>query len=667
MRNLSATLLKAQKEASRSPYVKVELSNRVSGAVRLDWTRLYTGTEEDYYHGATMPQDGSLIRVRITPLSDSRKLYRQRVADPGPTSDFSQWAYTGNYNAVVTACCSLGSEVSILWIKFTRAIYRIKSTDNGVTFGNAELVDYAPTTQINGIAAAYKPNGDMALFFADQDTLYVKQHINGQWQTKSAWDKNTGDLSGIAVLYDDDWDIMLTGKDTNNDFHLWSLVYGDGGEVSAGAWSALEDMAAAPSDGDFQYCHVFMDKPDTRRSVFVEKYTGTQTYARPFWTHSVPQSSYSDGLWREAVPLDMSAEYGLAITHHGSHCWLSSPNGVWQAELTEESLDVSEGVIKLIQRLHQDDGVAAVELTNEAGRYNTPGQGEIKALDIGCALKVSAGYITEQGAEISPGPSFIIEGYEHVTAAGRANLVISARDGWGLLATWRARHQLRWNKSSEDKCVKDLIALVLARAGIRLQIISQSATAGGFYPDFTIHPGGRGDALLAKLLSLVPDALFIEGDTAYLVNPTPQDAPVYSYGTEHPLTEGRYNTKGRGLNRAQVEGYDPVADGAVVVESFDWPQIGKLHDRMKQVEDANISTVSQAEARGAAMLRKAEIASPRGLMQAPPNCGQQLYDVIDITDPGAGLDRAARRVVGLDTAYNPHHGQYYQKISLGEV
>ncbi len=76
MRNLSAALLAAQKKTTATPYVKVEVSNKNSGVVRLDWTRLYTGSEDDYYHAVTMPGDGSLIRVRVTLPGDSRKLYR---------------------------------------------------------------------------------------------------------------------------------------------------------------------------------------------------------------------------------------------------------------------------------------------------------------------------------------------------------------------------------------------------------------------------------------------------------------------------------------------------------------------------------------------------------------------------------------------------------------
>jgi len=263
MRTLSSTLLAAQKQATHIPYVKVEAVNKIAGIVRLDWTRLYTGTEDDYFHAVTMPGDGSLIRVRITPPADSRKLYRQRVANPGPSSDFSTWTYTNQYNAAVVACCSLGGEVSIFWINgVSRAIYHLESTDYGVNWGTPELIDYSPTTAIYGLAAAYKANGDIALFYADQATLYVMKRVNGSWQAKVAWDKTTSDLSGVATVYDGDWNLFVTGKDSSGNFKLWNLIYGDGGNVTAGTWSALNQFASAPSGGDFEYHRVFMDKPD---------------------------------------------------------------------------------------------------------------------------------------------------------------------------------------------------------------------------------------------------------------------------------------------------------------------------------------------------------------------------------------------------------------------
>jgi hypothetical protein len=98
MRNLTGTLLAAQKSLIQTPCIKVEARNKMTGVVNLKWSRLYTGSELELFNALTIPGDGSLIRLRVTPLSDSRKLYRQRVVNPAPGSDFSQWTYLNQYS-----------------------------------------------------------------------------------------------------------------------------------------------------------------------------------------------------------------------------------------------------------------------------------------------------------------------------------------------------------------------------------------------------------------------------------------------------------------------------------------------------------------------------------------------------------------------------------------
>jgi len=77
MRNLSSTLLAAQKSASRRPYVKVQILERIGGVTRFSWVRPYTGSEDDHYHAAACPGDGSLVRFMVDPADN--KLYRQKV------------------------------------------------------------------------------------------------------------------------------------------------------------------------------------------------------------------------------------------------------------------------------------------------------------------------------------------------------------------------------------------------------------------------------------------------------------------------------------------------------------------------------------------------------------------------------------------------------------
>jgi len=667
MRTLSDTLLSAQKETSHIPYVKVEAGNKITGVVRLDWARLYTGSEDDYFHAVTIAGDGSLIRVRVTPPADSRKLYRQRVANPSPESDFSQWVYTSQYNVVVVAAASLGAEVSIFWIKSDKKIYQLKSTDYGVTWGSPDLLGYTPTTAINGIAAAYKSNGDIALFFADQATLYVMKRISGEWGDRIAWDKSTGDLSGIATHYAGDWNLFVTGKDSDDNFKLWSLVYGDGGEVAAGTWSELKEIASAPSDGSFEYRRPFMDKPDVERCFFVEKFTGTEAYNRPFWSHSIPDTSFLSNQWHEPVPFNLASEYGLAIAHYSDYCWLSTPYGVWRAKLTEESIDLTADILSVREELTKNEGRLIVELRNDVGQYASPGQGDLSVLDIGCQLEFSPGYRTTAGNEVSSGQAFILDAWEHTSSGGKASLVLYASHAWSLIENWTARHQFRWNKGTDEMSVKDILAFVLGRCSLKLEVKSQSSVITSFYPDFTIHSNNRGNVVIARLLSFVPDVLFVEGNKAYIVNPLSSDSSAYSYGASHSILEGRYRRGPCVPNRVQVEGYDPVESEPVVVDSFSWSEIDRLYDRLQQLEDRNIDTVAKAEQRGEAYLRQAEVESASGAIQIPVNCGQQLYDVIDVTDSRAGLSGEKKRVLGLILVYNPRRGEYEAWLSLGAV
>ncbi|MFC1967189.1 hypothetical protein ACFLV2_00880 [Chloroflexota bacterium] len=357
----------------------------------------------------------------------------------------------------------------------------------------------------------------------------------------------------------------------------------------------------------------------------------------------------------------------FAVAHHGDYGWLSSPAGVWRAEMTAVSLDLSADITGLRQEQDVNSGGLTVELRNDDGRYAAPGQGDIAVLDLGCQLDISPGYVTPAGNEVSAGQSYSFESYEHTSAGGSASLILHARDGWGALGDWKARCQFRWNKASDEMSVRDIIAFVLARAGLQLEVVSSSSVITGFYPDFTINSGNSGGQVIRKLLSFVPDVLLLEGNKAYIINPLASDSSVYGYGGGHPVREGKYVQKAWELNRVQVEGYDSGAAAGIVVDNFNWNGIDRCYDRLAYIEDRNIGTAAEAQQRGQAYLREAEIASGGGAVLVPVNCGQQLYDVVDITDSRAGLDAARHRVVRLALVYDPRRGEYRQRLWLGRV
>ncbi len=662
MKTLSPALLAAQQSASRVPYIKVTAGNRVHGMLRLDWERLYTGSEADYYHALAICGSGALVRVRLTPPADGRKLYRQAVPGPGPAADFSSWVYTGQYNGTRVAAAAAGNMVSLFWVNTSREIRRIVSSDSGANWGSPELIDQAPTTAAGGLAAAYKTNGDLALFFTDQATLYVKKLVNGSWQARAAWDQAAGNLSGAAAVYDGDWHLLITGQDAAGCPRVWSLAYGDGGTVPAGSWTPLCAVAAAPAGSAYSYDYPTLFRPDGYRGCFNEKYEGTVPYNQPLLAHPVPATPYAEGLWREPVPGDFEAPYGLAAGYHapGEDAWLATPNGVWRARLVVQEIDVSADVIALEMAVGEEQDGLTAELDNHDYRYTDPAA----PLVPGGQLAVAAGYRTAAGEESGGSYSFVLDSYELIRKDAANTVRLQAGGGWAQLKQWRARDQWRWNRAGPEKSVREILAFVLARAGLRLIVKSASPVISSFFPDFTIHPLDRGDLAVNRLLDLVPDRLIFGNGTACLVYPQAGDSPVYRYGEAHPIRESKYLRQGKPYNWVRVTG-STAGGGEITADFYNQADIREAGSRYLAVHDSNLQTPDQAAERGTMLLRRAGMKAAAGYLLVPANCGQELYDVVEIID-GRGFSGTGR-VISLTMVYDPRQGQYLHRLGLGGV
>ena len=77
--------------------------------------------------------------------------------------------------------------------------------------------------------------------------------------------------------------------------------------------------------------------------------------------------------------------------------------------------------------------------------------------------------------------------------------------------------------------------------------------------------------------------------------------------------------------------------------------------------------VAEALERGQSLLRKSEIEAVDGWILVPVNCGQQLYDVITVTDVKAGFDGENKRVLGMSLIYRSEQGEYTQRLRLGAL
>ncbi len=653
MRSLSPELLAAQRSPSAVPYLQVTVRDRIGGIRRLAFQRLYTGSEPDGYHAATMPSDSSLLRARV----DAGRLYYQRVTNPGPSSDYSIWTDLGAVASADVALCSQGANALLFYVATNGVDVKLReSSDNGATLGAAVTVVTAPTA-VTWLAADVKSNGDALVVYSVGATVYTAKRSGGVWGSAAAWTNSVAAVSGLACYHAGDYNVAVAGDDAAGDALLWTAVFGDGFSQAPDTWSALREVTRASSGSSVSFRAPFLGQPDTFRLTVVEKYVGSQAYARPYHGYSPATAAYADNLWREPVPFDLASEFGLAMAHSTTAVWLSAPSGVWTATLDDGSLDVTADVLEATveERPPPAGGRLRLVLRNDDGRYLS-----LPLLKAGAEVRVSPGYVTANGPQASLGPAFWIDAVEHVSGGGEATAVLHGRDGWSLLAAWRARRQYAW--AAGEKNVFGILQFLFARAGLEFSSVGGGSESANLYPAFTVHPEESGLTAVRRLLALLPDVIFLRGEFAFLTEPLATDAVDYAYGTDHALLRGRYLAGSPEANRAQVFG-----DG-VFAERLDWPAVEAIYDRLAQVHDLNLTTVAQAEDPGDAVLRKASLTAEDGELVVPVNCGQELYDVIEVTDALAGLSAAKRRVLGIELRYaTGAKAAYEQRLGLGGV
>jgi hypothetical protein len=164
---------------------------------------------------------------------------------------------------------------------------------------------------------------------------------------------------------------------------------------------------------------------------------------------------------------------------------------------------------------------------------------------------------------------------------------------------------------------------------------------------------------------MVPDVLWFDGPSARLREPRVNEASTYAYGTDHAIIRGRYGraaSGGRAPSRVQVVGTGVLAD------AFDWTRIDFLTDHLEQRRDGGLTSGGQAGDRAAALLRKEGALAAHSEVLAPVNCGQELYDLVSVTEPRAGLNGAVRRVAGWRIVYERHRrGRYEQTLALSDA
>ena len=308
-----------------------------------------------------------------------------------------------------------------------------------------------------------------------------------------------------------------------------------------------------------------------------------------------------------------------------------------------------------------------LELDNSKGQYAIPGSGALASLRFRSEIVLKLGYKTTAGSEAVEAGTFWIDSWEYSSTPNTSLFTIRCLDGLGLMDRWTARYQMRWNKDDVNpKSVWQILYQLLARVGICLTNTPtkpQSSAINNFYPDFTINPGTPGTQALKKLLTFVPDQLVFRSQEAFTKNPLASEASCYSYGEGHVILSGTY-IHIITTSRTRAIGQD-ATDERIVQDAFDWPSLQLAIDILEQDYDPNLQTTTRAQERADALLRAAALRASPATITIPTNVGQELLDVVTVTDTRVGLVARNYRIVSIQTDHDRGNGRYEQKLTLG--
>jgi hypothetical protein len=100
-------------------------------------------------------------------------------------------------------------------------------------------------------------------------------------------------------------------------------------------------------------------------------------------------------------------------------------------------------------------------------------------------------------------------------------------------------------------------------------------------------------------------------------------------------------------------------------EALDWDLLSLGIDTLEQAYDPNLQTATRAQERADAILREASLRAKRSNLVVPTNVGQELLDVVELTDARCGIDQENHRVQAIQTDYDRRQGRYDQRLTLG--
>lgn len=607
-------------------------------------------------HGVAVAGDGSVTRVRM----ESGVVRQQRVADPGQ-GPWDAWNSLGTGKGTQVACAAKGARVAVAYTDAAGTGIKLReSTDNGATYG-AEVAVATAAAAVGGLAVAYKTaSGDLAVAWVAGASVSITKRASGAFGGVSSLAPGAASLNGVAMTYGADWNLVLTGTEAGTlRPALWTLVHGDGNDAPPNAWGTLHPQVRAEADALVTFAAPAIVFAGGCRINFAELGTYAGGVTRVYRMTLHPLSSFVAGpfTFGTPAPVDYTGTQGLALAADAGgpgYVYESAPDVVYRAPQEQVLLDVTDDVIAVDVTEGRYRTHGHIDIDNAAGAYAGP-RAPVRP---GNLVAVSWGYRTAAGEAASRMADLWVSRVEHLREGGVSALRLHVEGGWELLRRSHGRSQV---VHTADSYVT-IVARILSRAGIRLDANGASARASGVTPSFTVQPGDSGYEAALRALALLADRVRMRSlATAQIFEPMAGDGPDYEFGVAHPVRRLRASVEAPGVSQVAIIGAGVLAETAAYGDAAHG-----LGDRVLQ-RDKSSATAAAASATAEAVLRRLALDADGGELVAPPNCGQELYDVIEIADGFVAPGAVRRRVASIRWRFGRRRGVYEQVLGLGPV
>jgi hypothetical protein len=693
---LSGTLEAAQRKPDRSPLAEAKVyANLDQGVRRLAWTRLYSGAEADTPHGMAFDGQGSMHRVR----AEGANLYYQKVDSPDEASDYSTWtdlplgipAPPGAVEEEYVGFCAIaarGDLVYLFYYYYRKCTYfnpeyylrRHYSHDCGISWTDTDLASISEAIQ--SLAACFKDTGENVVCFALTAGLKldayvvvaVTQAVTSYQQDLATTPYNLTTTYGLAACWnptDSVCDLLIAGREDLDEIGSHLYYYGlYAVRMSlAGVFTERRRLLAAETDQEtiLQYpscCYpAAPDAYEAPRFTLVENHLVYHTGKRPLLGRLVKDTDFMDCLPADpAYIVDEAGAYGLAICSLPDYWWMSCPSGVWRAPRQPiTATDLSADIIEISSDISYSGTrkvALALTLDNSKGQYAAPPPQ-------GSEMTLKLGYRTTAGAELVEAGTFWLDRWEYASEKGSSTITLYCLDAWGQADTWMARYDIRLNGVFDQLySIAEMMARILARAGIALKDegYPRSTRLDGHKPQYIIGDGHTGKAELKELLEYIDDALVQREGYMYTRDAVADEAADYAYGTAHAVLAGEYG-EARLITHTQAGGNVTGVSYPIRIGAFDWESLAQGIYNSRVIHKVNMVSTAAID-KAQALLAYEQMRSVEAVITVPTNVGQEIYDVVTVTDARCGIENKRYRVLAIQTEFDRRKGRYQQKLHL---